>query len=291
MIIKKEHKPVSKGERVGVFVPSSPINEGMRNNGRNRLEEMGLEVEDCAEVLSNKGYLSKNIKDNIRDIKKFLEDDEIRILWAGRGGYGSNYLIRNLRNTLKNINISGEKIIIGSSDVSYILWEFMKIPNIKVIYGPMSYASVAKDEFDENQLKELLFGMDDKIEIDGDILIEGEAEGILTGGCLSNFISLIGTPFLPDIKDKILLLEDLNERPYRLDRMFWQIENAGIFNAVNGVILGEFPGCFNDKYEQMAFNKFLRKIFQPYGFPVIMNVPVGHSKNAITVPLGTNIII
>jgi len=291
MIIKKDYKTVRKGDKVGVFIPSSPVKNDCRENGRKKIEELGLAVEESKNILSKRGYIAKEKNEVLNDIRLFLTDKDIRILWAGRGGYGANYLIPDLREMLKNIKIPNEKIVIGASDVSYILWEFVKLSEITVLYGPMPYASIAKNEFNKNQLKEVLFGSGDEIEIKGEILINGKAEGILTGGCLTNFVSLLSTPFSPEVKNKILLLEDLNERPYRLDRMFWQIDKASIFKNIRGLILGEFPGCFNDEKEEKEFKTFLKNLLTPYNIPVIINLPVGHSEKTITVPLGAKIII
>ena len=126
----------------------------------------------------------------------------------------------------------------------------LDIPEFTIFYGPMVYSSIAEEKFNEAQLSEMLFSSNEEMNISGDVLIEGKCDGILTGGCLSNFVSLIGTAFLPEVENRILLLEDINERPFRLDRMFWQLKNSGVFTSVSGLVLGEFPGCFTDKKEK-----------------------------------------
>jgi len=289
--IYTNHKPIKRGYKVGIFLPSSPIKEPFRTNGLRWLERTGLSSVECKKIFDSIGYIAKDKEDILNDIKLFLEDKDIKILWAARGGYGSNYLLPELKSLIKNVKISSEKIIIGSSDVSYLLWGLLDVPEIKVFYGPMIYSSIAESKFNEYQLNEILFSNQEEIEFKGDVLIHGKCEGIITGGCLSNFVSLIGTDYIPEIENRILLLEDVNERPYSLDRMFWQIEKSGILKIIKGLILGEFPGCFIDEKEKKDFYSELKKKIKSYDIPVIINVPAGHSQKTITIPLGVNTLI
>ncbi len=108
---------------------------------------------------------------------------------------------------------------------------------------------------------------------------------------MSNFVSLIGTKFLPEVKNRVLLLEDTNERPYRLDRMLWQLKNCGFFSFISGLVLGEFPGCFKDDNEKADFYSRVKEYLLPYNIPVLINLPLGHSDNIHTVQLGANVSI
>jgi muramoyltetrapeptide carboxypeptidase len=108
----------------------------------------------------------------------------------------------------------------------------------------------------------------------------------LTGGCLTNFASLLGTPHLPSVKAKILLLEDVNERPFRIDRLLWQCEQAGIFDQIQALLLGEFPGCFKDEAEQDIFYCRWEEKLLSRRIPVLFNMPLGHAGVAHVLPLG-----
>jgi muramoyltetrapeptide carboxypeptidase len=120
----------------------------------------------------------------------------------------------------------------------------------------------------------------------GEVLCPGRARGLLTGGCLSNFASLLGTPHLPEVKGRILLLEDVNERPYRLDRLLWQCEQAGVFRRIRALLLGEFPNCFKDFEEKETFYGRWRKKLAGLGIPVLIDMPFGHAASAQILPLG-----
>jgi len=277
--------PLKPGDKVGIIIPASPVKEPFRQKGLQRLRELGyvpVEVDNVLERISPGDFLAKTPRENLRHIRNFLEEKEIKALWAGRGGYGSNYLLP----LLPQLNIDEPKIIIGSSDISYILWHMVDNCQMAAFYGPMVYSSLAENRFDVDSLRKALQGNFHEIRIPGKILLPGKAKGIVTGGCLSNFVSLIGTPFQPVVEQRILLLEDVGERPYRLDRMVWQLAHAGLLDRIEALLLGEFPGCFKDSQEKECFLLKIRNYLKDRPIPVIYDLPVGHSSNIHTLPLG-----
>ena len=117
---------------------------------------------------------------------------------------------------------------------------------------------------------------------------KGKACGNLIGGNLSSFISLIGTPYMPPCKGKILLLEDVAEPPYKLDAMLTHLKNAGVFDKLSGVILGDFYLCRNtyDKTDDGAY-KVLQNFFKGFKIPVMYGLPYGHTPQHFCLPFGT----
>lgn len=283
MILKP--KKLKKGDKIGIIVPSSPIKNSFRNKGLNKIKNMGYIPIEANDILSKIDFRAKFSNENINDIQKFFDNDEIKAIWAARGGYGSNYLLP----LLSKIKLKEPKIIIGTSDVSYLLWHIMEHFNIVVFYGPMVYSSLSENRVNTDNLVKILEGNYNEIKVSGKILKAGVSRGIVTGGCLSNFASLIGTSYLPEVNGRILLLEDLNERPYKLDRMLWQISEAGIFKKIKGLLLGEFPSCFKDNIERNFFLFHIVEYLKGLNIPVIYNLPVGHSNNIHTLPLGVEI--
>jgi muramoyltetrapeptide carboxypeptidase len=280
--------PLAEGDKIGIFVPASPVKEPYRSKGVKRVQELGYVPVETGDVLC-KGlpgdFLAKSPAENFSDIQRFFKAKEIKALWAGRGGYGSNHLLP----FLPQLDIPEPKVVIGSSDISYLLWYLLDHFKMVVFYGPMVYASLAEKQFDRGNLKTLLSGNYHGIKMPGKILIPGKTKGIVTGGCLSNFVSLIGTPYLPDVEQRVLLLEDVSERPYRLDRMFWQVAHAGVFSKIKGLILGEFPHCFKDDKEKEYFEQRVKNYLRDYRVPVISHLPFGHAENIHTLPLGATI--
>jgi muramoyltetrapeptide carboxypeptidase len=280
--------PLVEGDKVGIFVPASPVKEPYRSNGVKKVQELGYVPVETGYVLcklSPGDFLAQGPAESFKDIQRFFKAKEIKALWAGRGGYGSNHLLP----LLPQLDIPEPKVVIGSSDVSYLLWYLLDHFKMVVFYGPMVYSSLAENRFDRGNLKDLLNGNYQEIKIPGKILIPGKTKGIVTGGCLSNFVSLIGTPYLPEVEQRVLLLEDVGERPYRLDRMFWQVAHAGIFSKIKGLILGEFPRCFNDNKGKENFEQRVKNYLKDYQVPVISDLPFGHSENIHTLPLGVTI--
>ena len=99
-------------------------------------------------------------------------------------------------------------------------------------------------------------------------------------------VSLIGTPFFPELQGKIVLIEDTNERPYRLDRMFWQLAENGLFSQVGAILLGQFPDCFQSPEEKSEFLTRIGQYFADADYPVLFDMPFGHGSAIKTLPLG-----
>ncbi len=276
---------LNKGDKIGIIVPASPVREPYRNDGFNKIREMGYLPVEADHIQSKKGFLAKKPEDSFEDIQRFFNNKEIKALWAARGGYGSNLLFPHL----PGLTIPQPKIVIGASDISYMLWYLLDHFQMVVFYGPMAYSSLPDNRMSITNFQQILSGDYEEMRIAGNLLVPGCAKGIVTGGCLSNFISLIGTDYLPIVEQRVLLLEDVGERPYRLDRMFWQVANAGIFSKIKGLVLGEFPNCFKDHEEKENFLHRVHYYLKDYNIPVIYDLPFGHSQNIQTLPLGIEV--
>ncbi len=291
---KKADKPVFlkppglvKGDRVGIFVPSSPVKEPFRERGLAKIREIGFEPVEVKDILARHDFLAKEPGAGFSDFQEFFNDKSIKALWAARGGYGANHLLPYLA----KLEIAHLPIVIGSSDVSYLLWYLLDRFRLVVFYGPMVYSSLVEDRANIDNLIRVLSGDYQVLEIGGKVLRAGRAAGIVTGGCLSNFVSSIGTHYKPRVEQRILLLEDTSERPYKLDRMFWQVSQAGIFSQIKGLLMGEFPGCFKDRQEKENFLQRTNDYLKEFDIPVIYDLPYGHAGNIHTLPLGIEIAI
>jgi muramoyltetrapeptide carboxypeptidase len=119
-------------------------------------------------------------------------------------------------------------------------------------------------------------------------LCEGRAQGPLTGGCLTLLCRSLGTPYEVDTRGKILVIEDVNEPPYKVDGMLWQLRAAGKFKDVKGVIVGEMVGCGKGPAAKRWLDESFREVFSEGGFPVVTNFPLGHGREMWTLPLGVD---
>lgn len=274
--------PLLPGDPIGIFLPSSPAREPFRSQGLDALREMGFRPREVRNTLSGRDFLSRPPQQTLDELTQFFAAPEIRGLWAGRGGYGSNYLLP----LLDRLKIAAPKVVVGSSDVSYLLWYLLDRRQMVVFYGPMVYGALASGDCDRAQVQAALTANQPPLRYQGEVLCPGHARGVITGGCLSNFASLLGTPNSPEVKNRILLLEDVNERPYRLDRLLWQCEQAGVFRRIRGLLLGEFPNCFNDDGEKRMFYERWRDKLGALGIPVLIDMPFGHARSTQVLPLG-----
>jgi muramoyltetrapeptide carboxypeptidase len=273
---------LSHGSRVGIIIPASPVKEPFRKRGLRAVRDMGFIPVETQGKGGGNGYLAKPSEENIADIQGFLDDPTIDAVWAARGGYGSNVLLPGLG----ELRLSRPKVLIGSSDVSYLLWFFLDRLGLTVIYGPMAFSSLADGTADTDQLLGLVSGREATWGTAGIPVRPGNAEGVLTGGCLSNLVSLVGTPHMPVLRDRLVLFEDRGERPYRLDRMIWQLVQARAFEGVRALVLGEFPGCFKNRGEKEQFLHRVADMTREQGMPVISDLPFGHARRVRAVPLG-----
>ncbi|HEX7502580.1 MAG TPA: LD-carboxypeptidase [Acidobacteriota bacterium] len=274
--------PLLPGDAVGIFLPSSPAREPYRSQGLAALREMGFDPKEVTNPLAANDIFSRPARQSLEEMQVFFAEPGIKALWAGRGGYGANYLLP----LLERLEIDTPKVVVASSDASYLLWYLLEQRQMVVFYGPMVYGAMAAGDFDRGQVLAALAANQPRLHFRGQVLCPGRAAGLLSGGCLSNFASLLGTPHLPELQGRILLLEDVNERPYRLDRMLWQCEQAGVFRLIHGLLLGEFPNCFKDDGEKTAFYGRWREKLAFLGIPVLYDMPFGHAAAAQILPLG-----
>jgi len=119
-----------------------------------------------------------------------------------------------------------------------------------------------------------------------EIIQPGTAEGVIIGGCLSVVVATLGTPYEIETEGRLLFLEDVNEKPYRVDRMLTQLAQAGKLEGLAGVVFGEMPGCVAEPNEAVTVREVIRQAFAGTTYPVVFGLPTGHGTGAVTLPLG-----
>ncbi|MBR6012559.1 MAG: LD-carboxypeptidase [Selenomonadaceae bacterium] len=189
------------------------------------------------------------------------------------------------------------KPLIGYSDITALHTALGEKAGIVTIHAPMLFnfadekkmTAYTKSQFltgltEKNAVGEILLPRNGKLKT----LVEGEAEGIIVGGNLAVLTSLVGTPYELDGTGALLLLEDVDERPYRLDRMLYQLYQNGLLNRVNGILFGDFTDCKNKKPGGLTFEEVLEHYAKLSGKPAVMGVPAGHEKNNMFLPMGVH---
>ena len=224
----------------------------------------------------------------LSDLTTFFKDKNIDAIFCLRGGYGSLRLLQDIDFKIFKRN---KKILIGFSDITVLLLAIFAKTKLITFHGPM--LGIENNPTSINKMWKLItdknFSFSYQNKSKGVVIKRGKAKGKLLGGNLTNICSMIGSGYLPDFKDSILFLEDCNEEPYKIDRLLTQLQNAKIFNKVNGIIFSSFYSCkFKNQKEIMNLIKDKTSNLK---IPIIYNFPIGHGKNNFAVSIGMRVML
>lgn len=286
-------RPLHKGDVVGVAAVSGPVNVSDLEKGLEFIEELGFRVELGRSVYKQQDYLAGSDTDRVDDLNKFISDSMIRGIFFARGGYGSMRIISDINYEAIR---KDPKIMIGMSDLTALFMATFQRCAMITLAGPMPAVQIAAGldptsrDFLIQSLTQPLehYQLLGKFSSELKTLRKGNASGILLGGCLSLLVSMLGTPYCPSFSDCVLLIEDVNEPPYRIDRMLTQLKLAGVFDQISGVVIGHFSG---DDAEN-AYSTVERVVIdytEPSSIPVISHYPHGHALPNITLPVGASV--
>ncbi|MEW6673439.1 MAG: LD-carboxypeptidase [Thermodesulfobacteriota bacterium] len=278
LLIPARLKP---GDKIGVVAPASPFDRKAFRQGIMALEQMGFAVHVPMGVFEKKRYLAGTDDERAGRINSLFRDKTVRGIICARGGYGSLRLLSLL--DYKTIR-KNPKVFVGFSDVTALLTAFYTRCGLVGFHGPMVTTLATATR----AARKALYGAvasAGKLQLTsrrGVIIRAGRASGTVVGGNLTTVSHLLGTPFAPVLKKHVLILEEINEAPYRLDRMLTQMKLAGCFNGLAGLVLGTFKNCGNrkDVYEIAA------DIFRDGDFPILAGFSFGHVRGNPTVPIG-----
>lgn len=234
-------------------------------------------------LLTRHRYLAGSDERRLAELAAALADTGARAVFCARGGYGMTRLLPGL----EGLPLPA-KPVIGFSDIT-ALHQVLQRQRLVSIHGPVLTQLPRLDAATHARLFELLESTAPASDLTGlETYVEGTAEGPLLGGNLSVLSRLLGTPFLAPLEGAILLLEDVGERPYRLDRKWTHLAQAGVFRQVRGIVLGEFTGC-EEKEADFSSADVLRELATATGLPCAAGFPVGHGAHNQPVPLGVRV--
>lgn len=269
-----------RGDTIGVVAPAGAVDGAAVDRGVAILEAAGFRVRLGAAVCDRHRYLAGCDAARFDDLLSMVMDPSIAAIFAARGGYGSGRLLPWLDPTAIRAH---PKALVGHSDLTFLLNDVAQRAGLVTFHGPMvSWFAERPDGVDT--LLAMLTG-DAQREVDTALpLRDGEAEGVLVGGCLSVVAAMVGTPYAVDTTGRLLFLEDVNERPFRIDRMLTQLRQAGALDDLAGLIFGEMPGCFDAGDVTLA--DVVADICGDLPYPIAAGVRSGHGSGAATLPLG-----
>ena len=284
-------KPLFPGARVALVAPASAVPEQKLQPALDYVRFLELEpvLYPSCYFANRDGYLAATDAQRAKDLNDAFSDSSIDGIWCIRGGYGGHRILPLLDAEMIKMN---PKWFGGYSDVTALHTFFNQICGFETYHCTMPSTEPNPDAFTLNWLKKAFFG-----ELTGElqypegnkpnVLVKGKAKGILCGGNLSLLAASLGTPWEIDTKGKILFLEDIGEKTYRVDGMLTQLRNAGKFEDCAGIILGAWTDCLPEYPEKtLLLPEIFKQLIVPAGKPAICDVACGHVLPTMSLPLG-----
>lgn len=284
-VTRRRAPRLRRGDVVGVAAPAFAVRPRLLELGLSRLRKMGFRPRVGSAALGREGYLAGNDERRLEDLRAMIEDREVRAIWFARGGYGSTRLLDRFPwDGLRD----NPKLLIGYSDLTALFAEAIRRTGRPCLYGPVVSELGDGRFFHAPSLRASLAGEPVEMKLrPGQILSGGRARGRLAGGNLSVLTHLCGTPFFPDLRGRVLLLEETGEELYRLDRMLTQLRLGGALDRVAAVLLGDWIVPPRRRFPpDRSLDAVLEEFLLPLGVPVIRGLPLGHGPRKRTVALG-----
>ncbi len=277
------------GDVVEVVAPAGPVPADRFAAGCAKLaNRYQLRIPSCLTSPNGEhgaGFLAGSDDHRAAELHAALSADDSRTIWAARGGYGALRIAPRLASIDRSALVGTPRLIIGFSDVT-IVHAWAASQRVATVHGPVLTQLGELPDEDVAACLAVLESPAPPPPLTGlTTLAGGRAHGLLLGGNLATLASLVGTPFFPRLDGAVVLLEDVGERPYRVDRFLTQLLWAGAFDGVAGFVLGDFVRC-EDPQGQVDVRSVLEERLARLGVPVLAGAPIGHGARNRAVPLG-----
>jgi muramoyltetrapeptide carboxypeptidase len=292
---------VKPGDTIAVIAPAGPPERDQVMLGNQRIEERGYHVKFADDMFDVEGYLAGSDERRAKELMAAFADPEVDAVVAARGGYGCMRILDKLDYEKIRAN---PKVFVGFSDITALHAALNRKAGLVTFHGPGPASGLGSAEGPTDFTKQCLIqaleagaaSSNYEIVVPESVIKvkaygKGKAQGRLVGGNLSLISALEGTPYAIDAKDAILLVEDVSEAAYRIDRMLRQLKLSGKLGQFRGAVLGQFTDSTarEDKLtddRRYSVDGVLEQYFKDAGIPVLANYPVGHFKQNCTLPLG-----
>ena len=281
---------VKSGDTVGIVAPASNVKRADLEAGCEGLRRAGYRPFYLDSILDQELYFAGSVERRTRELEAMFAREDVKAIVCARGGYGANYLLEAL--DLEKIK-SHPKIFVGYSDLTTLLTYFSDVCGFVTFHGPMAAKDWAHEDGVDLASWHAALAVNRSWELDPDTasgvtgLVDGAAEGILYGGCLSILVASLGTPYEIRTEGTILFLEDVAAKPYQIDRMLMQLKLAGKLAAVGGIIFGEMRACVQTANQGYKLEEVVLRIVGDLGIPVAYGLRSGHvTAGNITLPIG-----
>jgi muramoyltetrapeptide carboxypeptidase len=271
------------GARIGIAAPAGAVDPERLEAGEEALRRLGFEPVRRGDLTARAGYLAGDDERRAAELAELIAAPDVDAIICARGGYGSSRLLASLDAAAFR---RARKPLVGYSDITaLLLWQWREA-GLMGIHGPMLEREEGLSEEVAEALREALMGDLGSSRLQGRPGVGGRGQGRLLGGSLSLVTASLGTAWEIDTRGGILLLEEVQEPPYRIDRMLEQLRAAGKLEALAGVGIGGLEGCEDPRYPERDAEVVIREFLDPLAVPVVFGLPFGHVQRNLCWPFG-----
>lgn len=283
-------KPVPRGAKIRIVAPASFARHERVELGAAALGRLGYAPRFAPNAQARGPlFFAGTAEQRLADLHAAFADPEAQVVMSLRGGYGSNYLLPELDLELIRKN---PKPLLAYSDLTGVQLRLLDTLGLPAFHGPMAAADFfLEDGVHLPSFQAALAGEGYRVGPEEGLrpLRTGTARGTLYGGCLSILVSLLGTTWEPQTEGKLLFLEDTGAKPYQIDRMLWQLRQAGKLKGVPGIIFGEMMDCASPGMQPEFLEQVIATIFDDFDGPIAIGLRSGHvSRQNVTLVFGAN---
>lgn len=274
---------------IGVVSPSSAVDESALNESVRFWRERGFDVKPAPHLYEKHRFLAGTDEERAADLTAAFVDDSVDLIFAAGGGYGSARLLKKLDYDLISRH---KKPFVGLSDTTAVQLALNALAGVPCFTGYLMKPRHGRAMFPYTDLSldDCLNGREQTVSgLESDF--SGAVEGTLTGGCLSMIAGLIGTPYMPDMTGAVLVLEDVGEEPYAVDRMLTHLDNAGVFGKAAAVVFGVFADCKAKDPADGTIDDVVNEWKKRLEIPVWTGFPYGHQAGSVVFPIGGRAVV
>jgi len=289
-LFKTKLKSLTTSPTIGIIAPASPESKEYIDEKILSFQNLGFNIKKGKHLYDKLGYLAGNDRDRAHDLNSMFEDKNIHAIICLRGGYGSIRMAPYL--DLKIIK-KNPKPFFGYSDITLLLNYIYKKCNFPTFHGPMitsNFNDIATKEYFlriiANRKEIITYNLNYVCHDEFIIFNNKNFSGNIVGGNLSIICSTIGTPYEIKFNNNILLIEDVNESPYAVDRMLSQLICCGKLKKISGIIIGDFTNCTSEN-TTLTITDIIKEKLVKLNIPIIYGLKLGHSYPNLTIPIGS----
>jgi muramoyltetrapeptide carboxypeptidase len=280
----RKPRALSEGAVLGIAAPGGPVDRERLEAGEALLRAAGFDFYRREDLFTCDGYTAGDDARRAAELMELVNDPNVAGIICARGGYGCDRILPMLD---AGAFREARKPLVGYSDVTALLLWQRRCAGLIGFHGPMldrgeDLAAAAL----EHLVKQLTGEGSIPWTLRGRAVVDGRATGRIVGGSLTLLTASIGTPWELDTRAAILLIEDVGERPYRIDRMLQQLRAAGKFEGLAAVGVGKFTGCVDERYPQPDVDRVIENALCPLGIPIVSDLPFGHTELNYAWPMG-----